>query len=101
MGDDPREETPVSAARPAPRPGPPTPLEAIFREYGDLVFRTAFRVAGNATDAEDVLQTVFLRLASPGKAERLGAEPRGPPRRPPPPRGATSSGRPSTEPSTS
>ena len=77
MGDDPRQETPVSAARPAPRPGPPTPLETIFREYGDLVFRTAFRVAGNATDAEDVLQTVFLRLASPGKAERLGAEPRG------------------------
>ena len=77
MGDDPREETPVSAARPAPRPGPQTPLEEIYREYGDLVFRTAFRVAGNATDAEDVLQTVFLRLASPGKAERLGAEPRG------------------------
>lgn len=77
MGDDPREETPVSAARPVPRPGPPTPLEAIYREYGDLVFRTAFRVAGSAADAEDVLQTVFLRLASPGKAERLGAEPRG------------------------
>ena len=77
MGDDPNEETPVSAARPNPRPGPPTPLEGIFQEYGDLVFRTAFRVAGNATDAEDVLQTVFLRLASPGKAERLGAEPRG------------------------
>jgi len=77
MGDDPREETPVSAARPVPRPGTPTPLETIYREYGDLVFRTAFRVAGNATDAEDVLQTVFLRLASPGKAGRLGAEPRG------------------------
>lgn len=77
MGDDPRQETPVSAARPAPRPGPPTPLESIYREYGDLVFRTAFRVAGSAADAEDVLQTVFLRLASPGKSERLGAEPRG------------------------
>ncbi len=77
MGDDPNEETPVSAARPNPRPGPPTPLEGIFQEYGDLVFRTAFRVAGNATDAEDVLQTVFLRLASPGKAERIGGEPRG------------------------
>lgn len=77
MGDDPRQEAPVSAARPVPRPVPPTPLEALFREYGDLVFRTAFRVAGSAADAEDVLQTVFLRLASPGKAERLGAEPRG------------------------
>jgi RNA polymerase sigma-70 factor (ECF subfamily) len=77
MGDDPREEAPVSAARPVPRPVPPTPLEVVFRDYGDLVFRTAFRVSGSAADAEDVLQTVFLRLASPGKAERLGAEPRG------------------------
>ncbi|HRY45200.1 MAG TPA: sigma-70 family RNA polymerase sigma factor [Thermoanaerobaculia bacterium] len=67
----------MSAARPIPRPVPPTPLEEVFREYGDLVFRTAFRVSGSAADAEDVLQTVFLRLASPGKAERLGAEPRG------------------------
>src|SRR5207249_11897120 len=29
----------------------------------DRVFRTAYRVTGNAADAEDVLQTVFLRLA--------------------------------------
>ncbi len=28
-----------------------------------MVFRTAYRVTGNAADAEDVLQTVFLRLA--------------------------------------
>jgi len=77
MGDEPREEPPVSAARPVPRPGTPNPLEDVFRQYGDLVFRTAFRVAGSAADAEDVLQTVFLRLASGGKAERLGAEPRG------------------------
>jgi RNA polymerase sigma-70 factor (ECF subfamily) len=27
------------------------------------VFRTAYRITGNAADAEDVLQTVFLRLA--------------------------------------
>jgi RNA polymerase sigma-70 factor, ECF subfamily len=27
-----------------------------------LVFRTAYRITGNAADAEDVLQTVFLRL---------------------------------------
>ncbi len=77
MGDDPRQEAPVSAARPVPRPVPPTPLEEVFRQYGGLVFRTAFRVSGSAADAEDVLQTVFLRLASPGKAAGLGAEPRG------------------------
>ncbi|HKR95893.1 MAG TPA: sigma-70 family RNA polymerase sigma factor, partial [Candidatus Angelobacter sp.] len=40
------------------RPG----LEQIFLEHKDLVFRAAYRVTGNATDAEDVLQTVFLRL---------------------------------------
>jgi RNA polymerase sigma-70 factor, ECF subfamily len=38
-------------------------LEQIFLEHKDLVFRAAYRVTGNATDAEDVLQTVFLRLA--------------------------------------
>jgi RNA polymerase sigma-70 factor (ECF subfamily) len=27
-----------------------------------LVFRTAYRITGNAADAEDVLQTIFLRL---------------------------------------
>jgi RNA polymerase sigma-70 factor, ECF subfamily len=30
------------------------------------VFRTAYRITGNAADAEDVLQTVFLRLARRG-----------------------------------
>lgn len=37
-------------------------LEQIFLEHKDLVFRAAYRVTGNASDAEDVLQTVFLRL---------------------------------------
>lgn len=40
------------------RPG----LEQIFLEHKELVYRAAYRVTGNATDAEDVLQTVFLRL---------------------------------------
>ncbi len=38
-------------------------LEQIFREHYGLVFRAAYRVTGNVSDAEDVLQTVFLRLA--------------------------------------
>ena len=37
-------------------------LEQIFLEHKDLIFRAAYRVTGNASDAEDVLQTVFLRL---------------------------------------
>ena len=31
-----------------------------------MVFRTAYRITGNAADAEDVLQTVFLRLLNRG-----------------------------------
>ena len=41
--------------------GPPD-LDRIFREHYTMVFRAAFRVTGNAGDAEDVTQTVFLRL---------------------------------------
>ena len=37
-------------------------LEQIFRENHAMVFRAAYRVTGNANDAEDVLQTVFLKM---------------------------------------
>jgi RNA polymerase sigma-70 factor (ECF subfamily) len=37
-------------------------LESVFREHHAMVFRAAYRVTGNANDAEDVLQTVFLRM---------------------------------------
>ena len=40
----------------------PDELERSFRAHHGLVFRTAYRITGNADDAEDVLQTVFLRL---------------------------------------
>jgi RNA polymerase sigma-70 factor, ECF subfamily len=48
-------------------PSPPHPdrtwiLDLIFREHHATVFRAAYRVTGNASDAEDVLQTVFMRL---------------------------------------
>ena len=36
-------------------------FEAFVREYQDMVFATAVRLLGNATEAEDVAQTVFLR----------------------------------------
>jgi len=45
-----------------PAIGIPDELEQAFRDQHRLVFRTAYRVTGNAADAEDVLQTVFLRL---------------------------------------
>jgi RNA polymerase sigma-70 factor (ECF subfamily) len=44
----------------------PDELERAFRAHHGLVFRTAYRITGNAADAEDVLQTVFLRLLRRG-----------------------------------
>jgi RNA polymerase sigma-70 factor, ECF subfamily len=40
----------------------PNEFDRVFRAYHGLVFRTAYRITGNAADAEDVSQTVFLRL---------------------------------------
>jgi RNA polymerase sigma-70 factor (ECF subfamily) len=37
-------------------------LDQIFREHHQLVYRTAFGVTGNHEDAQDVVQTIFLRL---------------------------------------
>ena len=37
-------------------------MEALYRAHHALVFRAAYRTTGSASDAEDVLQTVFLRL---------------------------------------
>jgi RNA polymerase sigma-70 factor (ECF subfamily) len=40
----------------------PKPLDQLYAAHSAMVLRTAHRVTGNATDAEDVLQTVFLRI---------------------------------------
>ena len=45
----------------------PDELEQAFRAYHGLVFRTAYRITANARDAEDVLQTVFLRMLGRGR----------------------------------
>ena len=37
-------------------------FEELFREHYHFVFRTAYTVTGSRQDAEDVLQTIFLRL---------------------------------------
>ena len=41
---------------------PVSGLEQVFMDHKELVFKTAYRVTGNASDAEDVLQSVFLKL---------------------------------------
>ena len=37
-------------------------LEEIFRAHYRMTYRTAYAVTGNSEDAEDVVQTIFLRL---------------------------------------
>ena len=37
-------------------------LDQLFREHYQLVYRAAFSVTRSAEDAEDVLQTIFMRL---------------------------------------
>ena len=39
-----------------------TELGQLFEEHQARIFRAAFRILGNASDAEDVLQQVFLRI---------------------------------------
>jgi RNA polymerase sigma-70 factor (ECF subfamily) len=37
-------------------------FSALYREYAQLVYRTAYGVTGSHEEAEDILQTLFLRL---------------------------------------
>jgi RNA polymerase sigma-70 factor (ECF subfamily) len=41
---------------------PASELETLFQAHHGRVFRTAQRITGSVADAEDVLQSVFLRL---------------------------------------
>jgi RNA polymerase sigma-70 factor (ECF subfamily) len=56
-------------------PGAPGELETLFQAHHDRVFRTAHRITGSPADAEDVLQTVFLRLVKGGEAYDLSENP--------------------------
>ena len=47
---------------------PASELENLFQAHHGRVFRTAQRITGSVADAEDVLQTVFLRLVK-GQAD--------------------------------
>jgi len=64
MGDEEQERPMHAVAATPPDPMPTTDwLEPVYRESSKAVLRTAYRITGNAADAEDVLHTVFLRLA--------------------------------------
>lgn len=61
MGDETKRESNVQQALTA-NPGTEPDLEQIYREHHRRVIQAAYRVTGNPQDAEDVLQTVFMRL---------------------------------------
>jgi len=67
-GKDRREETLQAVVAVATTPRSSGEIEEIFLAHHGRVFRAAYRITGNATDAEDVLQTVFLRLLRQGWA---------------------------------
>ena len=52
-------------------PGRGVCLESLFRDHYEDVFLAAYRVCGNVEDAEDVLQSVFLRLLKRTKGDRV------------------------------
>ena len=41
---------------------PPEGVRTLYERHSETVYRTALRVTGNTADAEDVLQTVFMRV---------------------------------------
>ena len=52
-------------------------LADLFRANHKSVFRAAFRITGSVADAEDVLQTVFMRLVSSDGRRDLSPNPEG------------------------
>lgn len=60
-----QEDKPVYATASSPAstpPDSPVDLDLVFTEHHQRVFAAAYRITGNPMDAEDVLQTVFMRL---------------------------------------
>ena len=52
------------ACQPMPEIQTPIALEQLFWAHQERVLRAAYRITGNLSDAEDVAQTVFIRLAA-------------------------------------
>lgn len=52
-------------------------FEQLFREHSRWIYRTAYGVTGKAEDAEDVLQTIFMRLLRREWPSTLSSNPKG------------------------
>jgi RNA polymerase sigma-70 factor, ECF subfamily len=51
-------------------------FEQIYREHSPMIYRAAYAVTGNRQDADDVLQTVFLKLIKREYPPDLHANPK-------------------------
>jgi len=50
-------------------------LERIFDQHYELMYRTAYSLTGSAADAEDIVQTIFVRLLNRQLPPDLSATP--------------------------
>ena len=53
----------------------PQELEALFLEHSQMVHRTAYAVTGRRQDAEDVLQSIFVKLLQRGLTPEVRQHP--------------------------
>lgn len=53
----------------------PADIDSLYKAHADAVYRSAWRLLGRAEDAEDVLQTVFLRFLRRDASRENVAEP--------------------------
>ena len=60
---------PIAAAQ--SREALPDEFEDLFRDHYQLLYRTAYGITGNRHDAEDVLQSVFVKLLQNGPSSGL------------------------------
>ncbi len=77
MDEEAKKEPRLHAAARNTEPVGKFELERIFQDHAGPVLQAAYRVTGNRSDAEDVLQTIFLRLLRRGDpaamADNLGS----------------------------
>src|ERR1043165_3769828 len=52
-----------------------TDFARVYEQHYEAVFRAALRVTGRPADAEDVLQTVFLRVMSANEQDEAARRP--------------------------
>ena len=62
---------PITMPSTTPVPG----FAELYERHFEAVFRAALRITGNPADAEDVLQTVFVRVMAGGGVSREVASP--------------------------